>query len=81
MNRKKSLSKRLRCLLFFIVSLFYTGLAMAQDDGIEMADLMFENGKIYVVVAVVAVILAGFLIFLISIDSRVRKLEKSRKKE
>lgn len=42
----------------------------------EMADALFENGKIYVVVAVVAVIFAGIIIYLISIDKKVSKIEK-----
>ena len=37
---------------------------------------MEENGKIFVVVAVLAVILTGLFVYLIIIDRKVRKLEK-----
>jgi len=37
---------------------------------------MLENGKIFVVVAVLAVILAGIFVYLITIDRKVTKLEK-----
>ena len=51
----------------------------AQNDAVEMADIMHENGKIYVVVAVISVILLGFLLALMSIDRRVRRIEKENK--
>jgi len=41
-----------------------------------MADLMRSNGKIYVVVAVIAIIFIGLMAYLYRIDQRVKKLEK-----
>jgi len=49
---------------------------MQQPDGVEMADALRSNGKIYVVVAVLLIILTGLIIFLIRIDRKVSKLEK-----
>ena len=46
----------------------------------EMADTMRSNGKIYVVVAVLLVIFSGLAIFLISIDRKVKRLEKKNEK-
>ena len=65
-------------LILLISKPFYT---FAQDSSVEMADVMRDNGKIYVVVAVVSVILLGFLIALISIDKKVKKLERNRRKD
>ena len=50
----------------------------AQDTRrtVEMADTMRSNGKIYVVVAVMATILAGLLLYIVRIDRRVTRLEK-----
>jgi hypothetical protein len=48
----------------------------AEGQGIEMADLMRADGKIYVVVSVVLVVLVGLLALLIRIDQRVGCLEK-----
>ena len=45
-------------------------------DSVEMADLMRSNGKIYVVVAVIAIIFIGLMAYLYRIDQRVKKLEK-----
>ena len=41
-----------------------------------MADALRQSGKIYVVVAVIAVVLAGLLAFLISLDRKISRLEK-----
>ena len=48
----------------------------AQDSSIEMADLMRESGKIYVVVGVVVIIFAVLFIYLISLDRKISKIEK-----
>ncbi|WP_199797545.1 CcmD family protein [Hymenobacter amundsenii] len=42
----------------------------------EMADTLRQSGKIYVVVAVIVVVLAGLLFFLISLDRKLSRLEK-----
>lgn len=49
---------------------------LAQNHPIEMADTMRSNGKIYVVVACIVIILAGLLFYLFSIDRRLKILEK-----
>ena len=43
---------------------------------IEMADQLRRDGKIYVVVGCVLVVLAGMLFYLVSIDRKVGRLEK-----
>lgn len=42
----------------------------------EMAVGMRANGKIYVVVAVVVTILLGLILYLISLDKKISRLEK-----
>ena len=51
--------------------------AFAQD--VEMADLLHKNGKIYVVVGVIAIIFIGIVVYLITIDRRLTKIEKEEK--
>jgi CcmD family protein len=41
---------------------------------------MRSNGKIYVVVAVVGIIFAGIIVYLINLDSKISKIEKLLKK-
>ena len=43
---------------------------------IEMADTFREDGKIYVVIAVITVILAGLFIYLFMLGNKVSKLER-----
>jgi len=50
-----------------------------QAQATQMADEMRSNGKIYVVVAVLATIFAGILIYLVMLDRKITRLEKQRK--
>lgn len=52
---------------------------MAQQpvaDGIEMADRLRADGKIWVVVAVIAAVFTGIIVYLIRLDRQIGKLEK-----
>ena len=42
---------------------------------VEMADGMRSEGKIYVVVAIILIVLAGVFVYLFFIDRKVKKLE------
>ena len=53
--------------------------AQTPEAAPAMADSLRASGKIYVVVAVVAVIVAGLLAYLISLDRKVSRLEKEIK--
>lgn len=50
--------------------------AYAQTNDVEMADALRSSGKIYVVVAVIAVLFIGLVVYLFSIDRRLKKIEK-----
>lgn len=67
-------------LLALIVSLLPI-VSYGQGNGEEMADVMRSNGKIFVVIGVIAIILTGILIFLLMIDKKVRALEKNASKK
>jgi hypothetical protein len=43
----------------------------------EIVNSLHSSGKIYVVVAVIAVIFIGLIIYLISIDRKIGRLEKN----
>ena len=70
------MNKIISFLVFWSISLLTT----AQGE-VEMADNFRGEGKIYVVVAVILVILAGIFITLIRLDQRLKKLEKESKEE
>ena len=65
--------KKLISILTFMFLMFFVN---AQD--VKMADVMKENGKIYVVIAVMLTILAGLVLYLIRLDRKISKLEKNR---
>jgi CcmD family protein len=65
--------KKLISILTFISLVFF---ANAQD--VNMADIMKENGKIYVVIAVMLTILAGLVLYLVRLDRKISKLEKNK---
>ena len=68
--------KKLTFLLLTLLS-FTTVFAQANQP-IEMADKMRSSGKIYVVVAIIAVIFIGLAIYLFSIDRRLKKIEREK---
>lgn len=47
-----------------------------QAQSVEMADGFRSSGKIYVVIGVLCIIFVGIIIYLISIDLKLNKLEK-----
>ena len=48
----------------------------AQQQKVEMADKMRDDGRIYVVVAVVLTILIGLILYIVRLDKKMSKLEK-----
>lgn len=56
----------------------FSGFALAQDAGAEMADTLRSNGKIYVVVLVLATIFAGIIALLVRIERKVKRLEQQQ---
>lgn len=65
--------KRITLLLVLLITSFNL---FAQNNDVEMADAMRNDGKIYVVVAVIVIILLGLLIYLFALDKRLKMLEK-----
>ena len=66
-------------LLLPLLLLATLAMAQAPDASPAMADDLRASGKIYVVVAVVAIIVAGLLAYLISLDRKMSRLEKEIK--
>jgi hypothetical protein len=63
--------------IFIYTLLCLPMLTLAETGNDEsLATLMRSNGKIYVVVAVMLTILIGLILYLISLDRKISKLEK-----
>ena len=69
--------KPLNSLIATLVVLLINSTALAED--VAMADEFREQGKIYVVVAVLITILTGFFVYLFLIDRKTQKLEEKIK--
>ncbi|MGB4774796.1 MAG: CcmD family protein [Daejeonella sp.] len=68
-----------RILVTSLIILFCSLVSFAQNStGVDMADELRSSGKIYVVVAVMSVIFIGIIIYLFSIDKRIKKIENSK---
>ena len=68
--------------VFFLISFcFIAAGSFAQQMDVtkeEPTDFMHGNGKIFVVMAVVVIIVSGLLIYLISLDRKIKKMENHR---
>lgn len=63
--------------LVLIALILSSAMVFAQNSAQpEMADALRSSGKIYVVVATIAIIFIGLAIYLFSIDRRLKKIEK-----
>jgi uncharacterized membrane protein len=85
MNQKKEkpvMHKKIYPLLLAFCCWLSTLPARAQSDTaaaakkVEMADGFRANGKIYVVIAVLLIILFGLIMYVVRLDRKINKLEK-----
>jgi len=61
--------------LLFVLGLLTSSSLFAQQE-VAMADTMRSEGKIYVVVAVLLLILAGLVFYLFLMDRKISRLEE-----
>ncbi|PWK27786.1 CcmD family protein [Arcicella aurantiaca] len=73
------MKKILSLITFLLISVSLFAQENASNE-IDMADKLYEDGRIYVVVAVVATIFTGIIVYLVNLDSKISKLEKQIKK-
>ena len=60
---------------FFCVLMVALSLNVQAQSEVQMADTMRSEGKIYVVVSIILIILAGLIAYLFLMDRKVKKLE------
>jgi hypothetical protein len=66
-------------MLLTLLTIFITVTVKAEQatEKVQMADGLRSNGKIYVVVAILVTILLGLFIYVIRLDKKISKLEKT----
>lgn len=69
---------RKRSLPIFLIASLTSFATYAQGDTVEMADALRKDGKIYVVVLVLATIFAGIIALLVRLDRKINKLENNQ---
>ena len=69
----------MKAFLLLLVNITLSFTASAQASDIEMADQFRADGKIYVVIAVVSVVLIGLFAYLFRLERKVTELEKRNK--
>jgi CcmD family protein len=68
--------KKLTFLLLLLLS--FTSVFAQSNAAVTMDDALQSNGKIYVVVSIIAIIFVGLALYLFSIDRRLKKIEKEK---
>lgn len=62
--------------IFFLLLALSIQTVSAQRQQPEMADVMRSNGKIYVVVAIIVIVLIGLVGYLFTLDRKITRLER-----
>ena len=75
--------KQLNKFVVLILTLFSSAVVFAQGNEVvktanETRGLLYSNGKIYVVVAVLVTILTGLILYLVNLDRKISRLEKNK---
>lgn len=68
--------KSIKNITLLMMAMLFSTIIFAQDKKVEMADTMRDNGRIYVVVAVVLTILIGLILYVVRLDKKMSRLEK-----
>ncbi len=66
----------MKTLKYLLSVLFLSVAHIADAQNAEMADAFRADGKIYVVVAIVLIVLAGLILYLFLLDRKLNKLEE-----
>lgn len=74
-------NKKIRALLAFFC-IYAMGFAQSSDapPPVEMAEGLYQSGKIYVVIIAIALIFVGIVAYLVILDRKIGKLEDELKK-
>jgi CcmD family protein len=74
--------KNIKTFIASLLLMVFAVPAFAQtEQPVEMATGLYQSGKIYVVVAVVAIIFVGIIAYLVMLDRKLSRLEKEINKE
>lgn len=64
-----------------VVLLLLLSTATFSQSEVEMADTMRSNGKIYVIVAIILIVLTGLVLYLFLLDRKISRIERELDKK
>src|SRR5688572_8390709 len=79
-SNRRSLDNKMKKILSLLVLTLSSIFSFAGEEP-EMADALYANGKIYIVVGVVVIIFIGIVAYLVMIDRKVSRMERERKQK
>ena len=66
---------------FILLFMLVCSICFSQENQVQMADVFYKEGKIYVVIAIFSIVLLGLAIYLFFIERKVKKLEDQLKEK
>jgi CcmD family protein len=71
--------------IFLLLGLLSSLFTIAQPDPaasqpVDMADAFYTEGKVYIVVVIVSIVVLGILLYLFLLDRKLARIEKELKK-
>lgn len=70
---------KLKTIAFFVFTFITASLFAQENNQIDMAEGLYQSGKIYVVVGVLSIVFIGIIVYLIMLDKKISKLENQNK--
>ena len=77
-RKKDNIMIKWKKIISLLLLLTLSIITNAQDKNNGTDNLMRSNGRIYVVVAVILVILIGLILYIVRLDRKISKLEKQQ---
>jgi len=59
----------------FLLTFLFVHISFLFSFAAETDDIFFRSGKIYIVIGVIAIIFIGIILFLVSLERKVKRLE------
>lgn len=81
MNKKKKEAMKLFISAILCICIYMPAFANTELNTNETADLLHQNGQIYLVVLVLLTIFAGIIFLLIRLERKLNKLESQQKSQ
>ncbi len=74
------IKKNILLLFAFLSSVLAFSQGPAAEQQVDMADAFYSEGKVYIVVVVVSIVVLGILLYLFTLDRKLSRIEKELKK-